>query len=137
MNNSTKIAPACENTIYIKYRQTTCEQIYNASLYSKESYISSVSLYTSATNLNLTETKSQGDTICDNILDLSKYKVTFKQNDYNNIIKIPDINISNSNIPSTYFGIKTILFKYVFTYTYNNTQTEFTLNYTINCNYQK
>lgn len=46
MNNSTKIAPACENIIDIKYRQTTCAQIYNAPLYSKESYISSVSLYT-------------------------------------------------------------------------------------------
>lgn len=137
MNNITKIAPALENIIDIKYRQTTGAQIYNAPLYSKESYISSVSLYTSATDLNLTETKFHGDTICDNILDLSKYNVTLKQNVDNNIIKIPDINISNSNIPSTYIGIKTISFGYIFTYTYNNTQTEFTLNYTINCNYQK
>lgn len=137
MNNITKIAPALENIIDIKYRQTTGAQIYNAPLYSKESYISSVSLYTSATDLTLTESKFHGDTICDNILDLSKYKVTLKQNADNNIIKIPDINISNSNIPSKYFGIKTISFGYIFTYTYNNTQTEFTLNYTINCNYQK
>lgn len=137
MNNITKIAPALENIIDIKYRQTTGARIYNAPLYSKESYISSVSLYTSATDLTLTESKFHGDTICDNILDLSKYKVTLKQNADNNIIKIPDINISNSNIPSKYFGIKTISFGYIFTYTYNNTQTEFTLNYTINCNYQK
>jgi hypothetical protein len=100
MNNITKIAPALENIIDIKYRQTTGAQIYNAPLYSKESYISSVSLYTSATDLTLTESKFHGDTICDNILDLSKYNVTLKQNVDNNIIKIPDINISNSNIPS-------------------------------------
>lgn len=137
MNNITKIAPALENIIDIKYRQTIGAQIYNAPLYSKGSYISSVYLYTSATDLTLTESKFHGDTICDNILDLSKYNVTLKQNADNNIIKIPDINISNSNIPSKYFGIKTISFRYIFTYTYNNTQTEFILNYTINCNYQK